>query len=68
MALDLDYRPEARDVGDEIRRLGDWHTIVRKRVTAVGTVVFDLDEIDGLTVFYRSGSWVAARPVPRGEG
>ena len=62
MASDLDFRPEALDVGDEIRWYGRWFTIRRKQRTATSTV-FDLT--DELTVFYRPGCWVAARPLAR---
>lgn len=66
MSNDLDFRPEALDVGDELRWMNVWHSITRRRITAT-SVVFDLEAEDGTerTVFYRPGCWVAARPIPR---
>jgi hypothetical protein len=65
MAEDLDYRPDALDVGDEVRFAGTWHRVMGRQLGATGIYLRLLAGSTWRTVFYRPGSWVAARPIGR---
>lgn len=64
---DLDYRPEALDVDDELRWLGKWYTITARRPASAGTVFDVVQSDDGTekTLLFRPGCWIAARPADR---
>jgi hypothetical protein len=64
---DRDFRPEALDVGDEIRWQGRWCRIMGMTSTTQSFVLRLLDGNRWLTVFYWPGCWVAARPKQRDE-